>query len=533
MGSNDEAGVVRVELENASSLEAPMVATAPSGEPSWTIGLVVLLVAAAAVLLIALSPEQTETPEKTARAEVVDEAIDVIDAPGEQIEEAGPPGIAPLDIDGSFDDIFAYKDGFVGRIAGVEAAAPRVLRSVDGIEWTEVATTVDRIEVEFDTPLNPSTLPSEVGMWRSVASIGSNLVMSSTTQQTVDITRSYFVSEDGATWSQLDNIGSTANNPAPMIPLIFDETSFLGLQIAPTEAFASLFADHTTIVTPTDGICGVTASGPASEQRFQLVSCGGNDLGLLDAASVVGAVPADTVLECLRFLQANVLNSSPRIVRQALGADAQPQVLAEGAEGRVVALTSPHGLRNGGLVALDFGPIGSEQSNICDGVVEQDTALTPAFVVVDPTTSRVSRWGVPGGVALREREIPSIHDLVTLFDGRTLLVAEFADQLWMLDVETGEWLDIVTPVGTPFTRSFGETIAISESGARIYRVSGSQLTAFDVSQTETGLLFAKVSTMPINLGEFIDRVEVIYADDQVLFVTDGNSVWNIDAQGSG
>ena len=516
MDAPEDRRAVRVELDDLSSGAAPEVVANPAGSPNWAIGLVVAVIAAVVVALVALAPDSSAVAEEA----LSERAADGLDGSINQGEVVSGDFGRPLVLDGVLTHVFTDEDGFVGVLGNVAAATtPTIVRSADGVEWSEIQTSVDVFEGSVESAFDSSSFPLAPQLWSGVMSVGSEFVL--------EASDALYVSDDAVTWTLVASTEQSASNEVPIEPVVVGDDSLLGLQLGPSQAFATLFDEHTSVEAPADGICDAARFGPSSDLTFRLTSCAGDDLGVLTPRSVDGPLVAGVVLECVQLLVSSQFNIIPRIVRQDLGPDGDVLVLGDDTLARIRPSAGVTGLRNGGFVGVDFGPNGVPPSDTCRDVIDIDTASRPAFVVVDPTSDQVTRWASPDGVSFLD-ELPIVFGEVTLPSGRSLLVVDFDGQLWTLDIATGEWVDLQEPVDTPFTRVFDETIAISRSGERIYRLSSDELTAFDVFEDEDGGVRATATTEPVDIGRYISRLEVVFAGDEILTFIDGGSSWTID-----
>ena len=532
--ANDGARrAVRVELDDASGAVAPAVVSAPNGSPIWTMGVVFVLMAAVVGALIALSPEANATAdgERSDAAELpienraTDDTTGVDEVNENLTDEVGTDIFGdferPLELDGVLQHVFAQGNGLVGVLGNVgPLTSPAIVRSVDGLEWIDIPTSVDVFDGDLESPFDSSSFPLAPQLWSGVASVGSQNAVTTSAAST-------YLSADAETWTLLNSVAIASGTAVPIRPIVANDESILGLQHGPTREFASLFAEHTSVDSPPDGICEATPLGPASELVFQLTSCLGNDVGLLTPESVIGEVAADAVLDCVQLLMSSNITTTARIVRQSLRFDGEVEVLGNTSRTRIDPNANLVALRDGGFVGVDIGPNGVPPSAICSDVIDVETFTRPAFVVVHAQSDRVLRWPAPDGVT-NTSEPPIIFGAVNLLSGQTLLVVDFGGELWTLDIATGDWVDLVISNSAAFDRVFDETIAISNSGQRIYRLSSNELTAFDVFDNEHGMLTATATTVPVDIGRYVSRLQVVHADDDIIIFNDGRSTWTID-----
>ena len=534
MGAGDELHSVRVEVEGAvdvSTPDTPEIERPSVGAPRWVIGLAILFVGLVGAVVLSLRPDEDTAADGSDRdlaalddedEIAIDGLVDVLEAEAEPSTAVLGDAIVPTRVlldGGRAIQILAGDLGFFALIQNI-GPVPTILRSVDGEDWFEVNSTVTSLGVPNSERLD----------WFSMSVTDGQFVLrAAPVVQDSFPSGEVFTSVDGTNWQQLDGFGSLRESPATGFPVAFAEGSSFAFEFTGIDILEEFLGQYTTLDLTSDGVCGITAGASVTgETIFNIGSCSGGVVGPLDAAGIVGDAPAGEVFTCMNDLSDAFAGTSVSFVRREI-AD-----VAEGVELfnlRPVALPLP--LSTGAVVLPDAGPIESNPES-CTGLIDLPETPTPGMVIVDAQTDEMTRWPFPDGGDFEGERFFSVQPLgeFSLSNGGQALLTVYEEALWALDLETGEWTGPLSPTSIESTGLDG-TVAASESGDRVYFVDGASLVVFDVIEDPVfpGTVTVRESAVPIdvsNAAAFEFGGEILQADDDLLFFSDGVTVWTLE-----
>ncbi len=537
MGTRDtELHSVRVEIEgvaDAPGSSDPVVDPADGQTPPWVIGLAILIVGVVGAGVLLLRPMGDTAADGSERepVDLAEEADggqdaeslqgdtgDAIDAESEVAEAAIVPTRVLLD-GGRAVQILAGDLGFFALIerAGV---APTMLRSIDGEDWFEVNSTVTSRGVENEQRLD----------WFSMSFTGELFVLrAAPVIQDSFPAGEVFTSLDGTNWQQLDGFGSLRDGGSTGFPVAFSEGSSFAFEFTGIDLLEDFLTEYTTLDIPSNGVCGITAGASVTgETIFNIGSCSGELVGPLDEAGTVGDVAAGDVFACMTELSNSLASRSLSFVRREIAGGPAVELF----DLRPVAL--PLSLSNGSVVLPDAGPI-DESLDRCIGLIDVPELADPAMVVVDARTDEITRWPFPDGAVFEGERFFSVQPLgeFELASGDVVLLTVYREALWALNLANGVWTGPLS--STAFeSNGLGGAAAASASGDRVYLVDGAGLFVFDIAEdpSAAGLVVVNETLVPIDVSNAATIEfggEILFADNAVVFFSDGVTVWTLEA----
>ena len=206
-GKDADTASVRVDFGDGSSApETPAEAPDGSGPPIWLIGVAALVLIGVVFLL--LRPAENEAADGTIREAPTTTVVAEVEST-ESIEQEEAPDLAfpdsavliPTPIDSELIPTSIIEDevGFLGLVSGT-STAPTIVRSIDGESWRTVETTATSAGIDTEIERRWTQLKSFQGQLQV---FGSGLAT-----DPVVFKNDVFVSPDGASWAQVEGIGS-------------------------------------------------------------------------------------------------------------------------------------------------------------------------------------------------------------------------------------------------------------------------------------------------------------------------------------
>lgn len=419
--------------------------------------------------------------------------------------------------------IVATERGLIG-LAQNSPGRLRLLRSINGVDWSEVDTTVTFFAGQssadyFWFGLQPTS--SGFAMWGSLEN--------ATTRggESVDL----FVSDDGANWEQVDVFGSLGDGPI-IIPAAVDDSWIVGREFVGDPELTQIIVDHTNIEIPDGGICAIDRV----ELELLAVGCNGGPIAVT-AENVTSDVLPAQVLNCLGSLPFTRSFSTSTVTvfdRDQAVAQRLDEPIAGG--GFIGALLSNGAvaLRDEGLFTTVSEEDVSSVEQTCFGIVQLREERLPGVVILDPETLEVTRVAFPESEqSFAKAMLSELVGVVTSpIDGSDHLVFTISDALWALNVEAEEWT-LLAAAGPSIEDDGRAAFALSDAEPRVYRVAG-EITVFDLVFSDAGVESAHVTTVPIEQSEGpgtrFDAGTILYADtDSVLYLDPfalGGALWS-------
>lgn len=530
MAADKEQHSVRVEVEvgpDVAPIGGGHARHSDGGAPKWIVALSILVLGVLGAVVLLLQPEPDTAADGRDRepAELVSEDTEstVADISDDRVGEVAQTSgaIVPTRVllgGGRAIQIIAGDLGFFALLQDI-GTEPSILRSVDGEDWFEVNSTVTSLGRPNEERLD----------WFALSITDDRFVLRAApvTQDSFP-SGEVFTSPDGVNWQQLDGFGSLADGPASGFPVAFSEGSSFSFEFTGVEVLADFLERYTTLELPEEGVCGITAGASVTgETIFNIGSCSGGLVGPLDASGIQGEIPAGDVFACMNDLSDAFSGTSLSFVRRAISGGNRAELFTL----RPAAL--PLSLSNGIVVVPDAGPIETDPES-CSELIDLPAANGPGMVVVDASSDRITRWAFPDGATFEgERFVPvqPVSEFV-LNNNAHVLLTVFDEALWGLDLGSGQWSGPLTQ--TPIEQDgLGGTVTASTSGDRVYFVDGAALTVLEIFEdsAEDGSIVVSESSASIDVSnapaiEF--GGEILYADDDIAFVSDGVAVWTIE-----
>lgn len=544
MGADDELHSVRVEVEGAVEVAAPTVPVGDhgsAGAPKWVVALAILVVGVvgAVVLLLSSGDSAADGTERQAlernqdgdgggvQGLSTDPETDTQGTIGTESSTAAfGDAIVPTRVLLDGGRAIQILSGDLGFFALIQRSGsePTILRSADGEDWFEANSTVMSRGIPNSEPLD----------WFSMSVTNGRFVLrAAPIVQDGSPPGEVFTSFDGTNWQHLEGFGSLRESPSTGFPVAFAAGSSFTFELTGIDILERYLGQYTTLELPADGVCGINAGALANgETSFTIGSCLGGLASPLDASDIVGDVPAADVFACMNDLSDAFAGTSVSFVRRDI---ADATIGVELFDLRPMAL--PVSLSNGAVVVPDAGPIVDVNPESCAGLIELPQPVTPGMVVVDARTNELIRWPFPNGADFEGERFFSVQPLGEFVraDGGQMLLTVFEENLWALDLTSGRWTGPLSPTVIESTGLDG-TAAISESGERVYVVDGANLVTFDIIEDPAapGTVIVRESVQAIdvsNAAAFEFGGEILQADDDLVFFSDGVTVWTLEPPG--
>ncbi len=512
--------VVRIDREHGD------VHRRPTGTRSTLLFNVVVLVSAVVLGSCSSGAEIADAPASTVPTSLTPgtEADEVVDEAPEPTEEPAPSD-EPIETESSevvpilasadfgvgtivFDD-----EGFVGLVRGRESESPQILRSADGREWSAVATSATSAG-------EPNTARLD---WVDLWTFEDGLMVGGVDRLgTVAAKTTPFVSTTGTQWVEFDLPESS--DPAFFLTSTFGDAFFgLGSRQPLVDDFVR---QQTTLPVPDTGICRLTPrlSDGGEIERFEVLDCAGDSVGVLDPSTVVAELDPNEVMACAERIEDIQLNVGVELARL------EPT-------GNLVSLefllpTNFVDLTDGGTAAIDLGSFGTASPGPCSEVVDPERRQ-PALVLADATSSEAERVSFPAESSAGSSGFDGLSvGEVTVGEGRHL-VLHLNEGLWAFDRDDRVWSG---PFGTLLPDRSGDErtsivsdVTVSDSGSRAFAIAENQLVAFDFFETPEGGLEIVETILPIaQSGVSVpepDSYRGIFATDDLYFIADLSQTW--------
>ena len=530
MTDDDELRSVRIEVEDdAGSLpDAPGVAQSSSGSHKWIAGLVMLAVGVIGAFLL-LRPAADEAADGTARLA----PTTTIAPPAETTTTESPPETEPpqavlaavevisaslTELEQRPVDIVQTSDGYLALLPSESVERPALLRSDDGLAWTQLETSVSNprgVALEFLTPTELSTSSGQLSLL--ARPLGET-----------DISPEILVSTSGSEWEVLD---SSAIQAQGQEPLTLTDDSLITIETV-GGPLDDVFEAHTDLVVDEAGICGV--AGQSEFTELQVLGCDSSFV-VLDESNIVSEFEATTVLRCF----ASLSRQSRGVLATFRGLDVTGETISQfGFEEQAFFFNFGFGLTtlaSGSLAVYDVGLTGNRS---CDEILGTD-ARAPSIMILEPSNERV--FQLPFGALFvdilgESRALTSNFSVET--EGETRVVAEGDPyllvsldwNLWVLNTTSGEWTQL-TNTGLEGTNL--RPVFTSDSGNRAYVLNSGLLTVIELDESTTRVFegtrrSAPIETVgPSSVSE-LAREDVVFASDDAIFVDGLNGLWLLE-----
>lgn len=468
MAEGPEFDSVRVELESAQAPAPPPRSFAPV-----LVGVIVVL---CLVALIVVATRASGNQDSTGEAE------------------------------GFISSIVPVQLGYFGL--GVDHAAadgPDIRRSTDGTVWRRI-----------DTSLGASVEPLELNAWRGfdrlIATSEGFAVLATTerndeeTESLTEVRLERLVSVDGTTWevdADFDPILSTA----PIAVIAHSEEAFMYYRAnTANPLLRTLFSQRLR-----DGVGSNVCYVRTDDDQLSTVSCVEFAQTLVEPADVVDPHRFDELSRCANHLSQIHPGGSYWIVNSTTA----PSVIESDN-----FLSSPTMAPDGTVVVVDGGTPPWQDRTACDGFIDVPEARDAVVLTWDPADPSAM-----SGVPLSEDvDVGSGMSLVVqpALLGRQLVFVS-ADSLRLLDIDTGQWgqvVDFVEPVASDAVVEFGQdlsTASFSEDASAVAWIADDRLVVLDVA---TGAQrFAELESA-IDTGS----CWFLHVDDETAFCSTGDTL---------
>ena len=515
MTDDDELRSVRIEVEDdAGSLpDAPGIAQSSSGSHKWIAGLVMLAVGVIGAFLL-LRPAADEAADGTARLA----PTTTIAPPAETTTTESPPETEPpqavlaavevisaslTELEQRPVDIVQTSDGYLALLPSESVERPALLRSDDGLAWTQLETSVSNprgVALEFLTPTELSTSSGQLSLL--ARPLGDT-----------DISPEILVSTSGSEWEVLDSSVIQAQGQEP---LTLTDDSLITIETV-GGPLDDVFEAHTDLVVDEAGICGV--AGQSEFTELQVLGCDSSFV-VLDESNIVSEFEATTVLRCF----ASLSRQSRGVLATFRGLDVPGETISPfGLEDQAINFSLDFGmttLASGGLAVYDVGLTGNAS---CEEILGTD-ARAPSITILQPSNERV--FQLPFGALF----VDILGESQALAEEDPYLLVSLDWNLWVLNTTSGEWTQL-TNTGLEGTNL--RPVFTSDSGSRAYVLNSGLLTVIELDESTTGVFegtrrSAPIETVgPSSVSE-LAREDVVFASDDAIFVDGLNGLWLLE-----
>lgn len=388
--------------------------------------------------------------------------------------------------------IVSAELGYLGLGPIEPAAVPNILRSVDGLEWTLVETTltdlradVERTRYQFSNLLRTPTGFSVVAVPLETQDTSS----AQDTASTANVVR--LSSEDGVTWAR-----------DPLFPEIDVEMG--GSYVLSSTADMFAIADPVGFTNPAidrlaetwfpdakaNGSCG-------AELRFGTTlvfyPCG---LGLPIQVSRQDLVERDRFEEiaaCAERLSYGDLIESRLLI--ALRGQSEPQIVANVG----LSATQPVVTNDGDVIMIGAGGPSGVVADSCDGFMEVDDPKGPALEI--HSGEGVRRVDLPTDVPVEAffsvRGQPLVNE-------RTVLLITF-DTVWAVDLDSGVW----RRESDDLLLGGDWSVALSRDGQTLVHIAPWTVVSIDLASGDR---------RSYEYFDLIDAPQIVYVDDEFVFI---------------
>ena len=526
---DDDLRSVRVEVDGAMDgpLSRPEVVRS-GGPPPVIVGAGLVAAAVVIIGLFALRPAEDASADGTERAVPTTTTVPEIvlePAVGDTPSTTPDAPVLVSDADGADELGFGIADivdtgvGYLA-LAPSQGFAPELFRSVDGVSWTRV----EGVVVEGD----PIDLFDR--RWRDLTRTSDGFAVSASGQFLRQ--REVFISDIGVDWIEADDLQTFVDDGTrPLYPVLARGSSVTGFRLQTSTILEAILEEHTDLDEAPRGFCGVFP-GREGSRAFQLMDCSFTSAGSLTPERIVSDLPAEQILACLGSLPDNAVSSEfVQTVGGSTGGAPSTETFGHGAgfDADIIELDTDR------VAFLDSAPIPTNAVS-CEGVVDIPDPVTPQVSVVDLESGTTELFDLPdelvetlstrGAEAVRALGVAKVAD-----DGDDHLVFVGGDDVWALNVDSGLWETLIRPSGNRPREPFDVT-RMSVVGDRLFVLSGASLVAFELSEDDDGGLdldFNSVVSNPDLPDDFAEG-EIVFADEDALFITDGRSVWRYDVR---
>ncbi len=522
MTKNPDLRSVRVEIDTpidaTPTADVPIVSAGASGRKRGAI--VAILGAAFVGLLLVLAQRESvdnvvELPTPTI-SPTADDGFDdgQFGTPLSGSTELFQPTTGASQLE----SVVRVPSGFVGLTRNVAAdGTPIIVRSADGIDWTEVDTEFDDSLLDHSAELPPPAFEELVQTDDGFAMLRrtTEILAEDDTSRTISrILR--LRSPDGFTWSVDPNFAPFESAGGSTRVVAHVAGSFVASTQRPIEnpLLQDLLEGEAEDVLLPTAFCSVE---PQTDGQLRFIACEGAEVFILTAASESDFARFELIGRCAVFLsQRWAVQSSFWVVQSVSG-------VAELA-GANSLLFPPSVADDGRIVAIDFPSPPTTGELACQDFLEVEESPSPAVAVWDPQNSaQPVRHPIPEGIAvsslLSVRAEPTISSaglLVLLGSGLTSI------DLMSIDLDSGAWEDVLT---LPVRPDDETSVQISADGSRLIYLDSSRITVIQLDTRMTGYLDSAGGNRP-------GFPQIIYADNGVVFARGANSTFKIDVPAS-
>ena len=543
MSSDDELASVRVEVgDGGVSPEAPQVATPSGGPPKWVFGLGVVVLVAVVLAFVFLRPSDDVAADGSERVTPtttipVEDLADEVAAEESETADSTDPSAALVEavaIDGhdGFFQIVEADIGFLALGSDFGSLTPPLWRSVNGVDWIEVESRLAGLDATEPTGANSDTFNT---FWFGLLATDSGFLVSGDVPSLGEDGFSTFESTNGVDWALVDEAGPPRD--AEFFFRIAGTSEF----VTYTEFLGELdvvqvVEEHTSL-----DLDGMTVCGAFLNRNEEVEISGCLDgVVMLTRDDVVSPLPPERILECVSSLgeRNQVISRSVRVDQQTGAAEVYPDSQAPWTffVGQVVRA-------DGTIASVDFrgsdagdfiGGSGESASIACEDVIDLgEPTAEAAVLILDPETLTTTRVPLTADVDLPQLPqfaINAVGEVVSP-NGEWLIISVGAD-LWAVDVESGDWVQLASDPSTGFGDSAAGFV-LSASGERAYRVDG-DITILEIAVDSDGMISATEIVEPIDTGgpEVLEFGDLPFATDDVVFFlefgTSGQTLWSID-----
>ncbi len=560
MARDDELQSVRIEVDGAPepTLHVPNVG-GPAGGPSrWPIALVVLLVAAVGAVLFLLSPDGDEAADGTDRAapttsvpesnggepgagddgedgetQGLAESIPVIPLASPPFELEEPLTPVEADVEIAFGQIIGTPDGWLAMASAQSPGNPRLLRSLDGVVWNELDATVLTASGEAPDP----NLPVELFLTN-----GGNALISVDTEAD-GFRSSVALSTNAVDWTIAEPNGPIGSRISFVNrPFAIRNGSLIGLGFG-EQTIGEVLRNFTDIAVPDVGLCGAFRT-PSEDRQFELFSCSNRESVLVDASNVDAQWSAELVLDCIADLSTRQTGPAAGFAETSL--DRTTLVPFGGELSRwtptdLPVLLGREGFAENEPTELAFIDVGVVEAEDCARFIDLEEPRGPAVVILDtdggehivPLPFELDNGNGPGSIS----GVEILGETVPYSGGAYLLITR-GDHLWSLNISSSEWSLLYDPAFGEETTDqspllFG-SITLSNVGDRLYQPTNQGLRILQLAERLDGTLGVLTAAATLDAPDnfqtqSFDLVEVNYADNGVLFITDSaGQLWRLE-----
>jgi hypothetical protein len=517
MTENEALRSVRVEVE-AHSGEPVDSPSAPTRARTSNLGIVagVLGLGLAGVLMIlSLRPDGPGSPDAGTAVPTSTTAVDLLEDDRVTTTSAASTGLFEQTVGaGEMQSIVRAPEGFLGLASNhPDEDFPRIVRSVDGVQWVTV-------DVAVDDSI-PAGLPARTArVFEQLLRTETGYALLMTTSEfesegdrpptTIRVQR--LTSPEGASWSvDPDFMPLDATGPFTRV-LSHGVDSFVILTWPPSpvnNALRELLDANVDGGSSFEEACSVELFG---DGQLMVLPCLEGEGLQIDATSMIEPDRFADMAECAGFLsEGSTGEASFWVVNRG----------HEAAEltGANSLLLLPTVAPDGRVVALDFGVSPRFDGSVCDGLLGVDDLPPPAVVIWETEDSEEPvRFPIPDEISLVDllsvRAEPAII-------GQNMLVL-IGSVVTSIDIESGEWAEVLTLPVRPD----------DEASARI-TTDGSRLIYLDSARVNVLHLGTGLSTFVESTGGNRPGFpSIIYADNEVVFATGASSTFKIELPAS-